>query len=1067
MDARALRTLLHLALARAVPADRASPAGSLSLEPSVTPPMLSLLTLVFVVSGAAGLIYESIWSRYLSLLVGHSAYAQIIVLVIFLGGMSLGALLVGERSERLRQPLLTYAAVEAAVGVIGLLFNYAYVDISDLAYDHLFPALAGGWLLMVVKWLLAAIMILPQSVLLGMTFPLMSAGAIRLVRGESGRMLGLLYFANSLGAAFGVLLAGFVLLQRVGLPGTLVAAAILNFIAAGAIIVGTRLPGLTTRGAALGTNAVVGPEGGLSPGAGRPSAPVLVLLVVSFGTAVASFIYEIAWIRMLSLVLGSATHSFELMLSAFILGLACGAFWIRNRADRLANPVAVLGVVQWVMGTLAVATLPLYVASFGWVATLLDTFRQSDHGYVGFLYARYVICLLVMLPATFCAGITLPLITKILIGDSGPVGGERAIGAVYGLNTLGSIAGVLLAGLVLMPVLGLKLLLISGASLDIALGLVLLLVATRTEQLRVPVQAARLQQPGSRLIALTVVTTSFIVLTAIVVDFDPVRLTSGVYRYAVLPRPGEYTVPFYRDGRTATVSIRRMKSGFITLSTNGKPDASMDAFWKDTTPTTEVRPLERDIATQVLLPVITLAHRPQAREIAVIGQGSGMTSHILLGSPTVRHVTTIEIEPEMIKASRAFYPANRRVFDDSRGRFVLDDAKSYFAASGKHFDLILSEPSNPWVSGVSGLFTTEFYARVRSHLAPGGVFGQWLHLYELNDLLATNVLAALDQNFVSYEIFFTSNADILIVASNSPSLPPPDWRVVADAGIAKDLQRAVPLTPEALEATRLAGRQLLHPYLSAHVDPNSDYHPLLDLGAERTRYLKESADGISGFGESRFDIAAALSGRRRGFGTESLSATPEITHVDELARGVRMRALLAAGHLADTASRRDDDEAKARVRLDLLDRVLAGSTPPADWRTWVEDVRESERLLHGGTAGVADEPFYARLRSYEQRVNAPAAVRAAVEFLHGLAAWNFAEASRGGQTLIDARLHDHVDWLPISLVRNGLVVARIQLGDFYGARAAFKAYAANGDEDPFTARVLAAYLLDQERRRGE
>lgn len=1029
--------------------------------------MLPLLTFVFVVSGAAGLIYESIWSRYLSLLVGHSAYAQIIVLVIFLGGMSLGALLVARRSERLRQPLHAYAAVEAAVGVIGLLFNYVYLDISNLAYDAIFPALAGGWLLIVVKWLLAAVMILPQSILLGMTFPLMSAGVIRFVRGQSGRVLGLLYFANSLGAAIGVLLAGFVLLGRVGLPGTLTAAAILNFIAAGATALALRLPGLVSRTAPL----VIESDDPSLPNdtaIAAPPAPVAALLVVSFGTAVASFIYEIAWIRMLSLVLGSATHSFELMLSAFILGLAIGAFWIRSRADRLGNPVAMLGLVQWVMGTLAIATLPLYVASFGWIATLLDTFRESDHGYVGFLYARYAICLVVMLPATFCAGITLPLITKILIRDGGSVGGERAIGAVYGLNTLGSIVGVLLAGLVLMPLLGLKLLLIGGAILDISLGLLLLLVSTRTAEQRLPVQVARFRQRGSsRLVALTVVTLSFVVLTAMIVDFDPVRLTSGVYRYAVLPPAGEYTVPFYRDGRTATVSIRRMESGFLTLSTNGKPDASMDVYWKDTTRVANPRPLEADIATQVLLPVITLAHRPRAHEVAVIGQGSGMTSHILLGSPAVQHVTTIEIEPEMINASRAFYPANRRVFDDPRARFVLDDAKSYFAASGKHFDLILSEPSNPWVSGVSGLFTTEFYARVRTHLAPGGVFGQWLHLYELNDALVANVLAALDQNFLSYEIFFTSNEDILIVASNSSTLPTPDWGVVHYPGIATDLVRAIPLTPEALEATRLASRQLLHPYLSAHVDPNSDYHPLLDLGAERTRYLKNVADGVSGFGESRFDIAAALSGRRRGFGTESLSVTPEITRVDELARGVRLRALVATGRLADTAVRRDEDDAKARSRLDMLDRVLAGSTPPADWRLWVDDVRECERLLHGGTAGVADEPFYGRLRSYEQRAHAPQPARAAVEFLHGLATWNFADASRAGQTLIDERVHNHVDWLPISLVRNGVVVARIQLGDFDGARAAFKAYAANVDEDAFTARVLAAYLLDQERRRGE
>jgi predicted membrane-bound spermidine synthase len=224
-----------------MPSARASSARSSRAPRPTDHAVTALLTLVFVISGAAGLIYESIWSRYLSLLVGHSAYAQIIVLVIFLGGMSLGALLVGQRSERLRQPLLWYAGVEALVGVIGLLFNFAYVDISNLAYETIFPALAGGWLLLVVKWLLAALLILPQSILLGTTFPLMSAGAIRLLRARTGGMLGLLYFANSLGAAIGVLLAGFVLLARVGLPGTLVTAAIFNFVAAFSVTIAVRL----------------------------------------------------------------------------------------------------------------------------------------------------------------------------------------------------------------------------------------------------------------------------------------------------------------------------------------------------------------------------------------------------------------------------------------------------------------------------------------------------------------------------------------------------------------------------------------------------------------------------------------------------------------------------------------------------------------------------------------------------------------------------------------------------------------------------------------------------------
>src|SRR6185503_21068589 len=188
-----------------------------------------LLVAVFVLSGAAGLIYEVLWSRYLGLFVGHSAYAQIIVLVIFLGGMSIGAQLVGRRSSKLRSPLLWYAGVELAVGLIALVFHDSFAALTAWAYASVFPAL-GGVALLLTKWTLAGLLLLPQSVLLGATFPLMSAGVIRLAGEEHapGRLLSILYFANSIGAAAGVLIAGFYLIPAVGLPGTLVVAALAN-----------------------------------------------------------------------------------------------------------------------------------------------------------------------------------------------------------------------------------------------------------------------------------------------------------------------------------------------------------------------------------------------------------------------------------------------------------------------------------------------------------------------------------------------------------------------------------------------------------------------------------------------------------------------------------------------------------------------------------------------------------------------------------------------------------------------------------------------------------------------
>ncbi len=1010
--------------------------------------MLALLYVVFVVSGAAGLMYESIWSRYLGLFVGHGAYAQVLVLVIFLGGMSLGAHLVGRRSERLRDPLLWYAVVELAVAVIGIVFHDVFQWATDAAYDGLFPRLPAGTVVLLVKWTLAALLILPQSILLGATFPLMSAGAIRRAPDRPGRTLALLYFANSLGAAGGVLLAGFTLLSAAGLPGTLLVAAACNASVAvvawlvarlapveatpapagSAVLEPPRLTGVQLDDASAPPLATHdGPAPRAATPAGPPPALVRALLLVAFGTAVASFVYEIAWIRMLSLVVGSATHSFELMLSAFILGLALGAWWIRGRADRLDDPLRTLGLVQWIMGSLAIATLPVYVGTFHAMAGLLGAVELNEGGYRIFTVVRYLFCLAVMLPATFCAGVTLPLITRILIGRGA---GERAIGQVYAVNTLGSIVGASFAGLALMPLLGLKWLLVVGALVDVALGIWLLArhaalagdarIATPAPS-RAPARARaawldRTARAGhGALLPTAIVGVGVLLLIATVTPFHTAVLSSGVYRYAKVSDPRGYDVPFYRDGRTATVSVRRAHgSRMLTLATNGKPDASLSLSWIKPAPgDTLRRPLTGDQVTQALLPLVTLAHHPHARSAAVIGQGSGMTSHLLLASRELRALSTIDIEPLMIEGSRAFYPANRRVFDDPRSTFVVDDAKAFFASARRTFDVIVSEPSNPWVSGVSGLFTDEFYHRVRGYLAPGGVFGQWLHLYEIDDRLVLSVLAALHRNFPSYEIYMVSNADIFVVASTGPTLRRADWNVVALPDVAHDLARTLPLDSATLDAMRVLDRAALAPVLDRWRAPNSDYFPLLDLGAERTRFLKESASGFRALHMGRFDPVAALRGWRVGF-ADAPVAPVEMPRADARARGAAVRQAWQAYAPAGTPVR--DDEAPflrlpggetawlrdALYRRAAFEAVLASGRPPADWHRFVAHAYDVEGELHGGTAGVADSAFYGRLFAYLDAARAPAEVRASIAFFHGLAAHDFRQAADAAEVLVAA-----------------------------------------------------------------
>ncbi len=1040
--------------------------------------MTLLLTLIFILSGAAGLIYESIWSRYLGLFVGHSAYAQVIVLVIFLGGMSLGATVASKRSARIAEPLLWYAIVELVVGVLGLVFHDVFGVVSAFAYDTIFPALAGGPLLVVVKWMIAAVLILPQSVLLGATFPLMTAGLLRRLGRDhadpavaSGRVIGVLYFANSIGAAIGVLIAGFWLIGAVGLPGTLLTAALVNIVVAvvtyvalqamrssetesdeieaamDAVVLGP--PDVAADGSSVAMATPTTPVAVPSPAAGPAAGGLWTLLLgVSFGTAVASFIYEIAWIRMLALVLGSATHAFELMLSAFILGLALGALWIRRRADTARDPVRLLGLVQLAMGTFAIATLAVYGLSFHWMASLIEALDENAAGYRLYNLARYGISLAVMLPPTFCAGVTLPLITRMLLGAGH---GERAIGAVYAWNTLGSIVGVAAAALWLMPLLGLKLLLVTGGAIDIALGVLLLWKRERS----------RPEVKGTAMIA-AIAGALVIAGSLIAPSFDPGILSSGVFRYGTVPERGTREILFYEDGRTASVSVRLGSDSGYSLATNGKPDASISRYWFDEPPTEDSlkSPLGGDESTQVLLPLITLAHVPLARQAAVIGHGSGITSHLLLGSEYLDHLVTIDIEPQMIEASKLFRPANLRAYDDPRSHFVHDDAKSYFASSAKRYDLILSEPSNPWVSGVSGLFTDEFYARVRTYLTPEGVFGQWLHLYEIDDTLVLDVLAALHRNFRSYAIYLTNDVDILVVASNAEQLPAPDWSVARYTDIALDLQRFVPITPEALDATILLTRAELAPLLDSFPDVNSDFRPVLDLGAERTRFLRQSAAGFLGLSTARYDVAAAIGGRTVHLGParRGALAIPRVESQALVAR-VRSAELLTSSDTV-VANRKFQH---ARSRQAQLEMWMASGRAPTDWFTWFTDMLAVELDRHAGTMGVVDTAWYSGVERYMLEQNAPRDGVSALRMMRAVASYDWATAAREVLPQIEARSEGR-QWLPPETFYEGAIVARLRVGDVAGSRALYGRMASATDRKVAELRMR---LLDSHIRAAE
>jgi len=766
-----------------------------------TPPRAAFYAL-FIASGFAGLIYESIWTHYLKLFLGHAAYAQSLVLVVFMGGLAAGSALLARVSTRLRNPLAGYALVEALIGLCAFGFHELFVAATDWSYATLLPALDSESAALAAKLALACLLILPQSVLLGTTFPLMSAGLARAHPAASGESVAMLYFSNSLGAAAGVLASGFVLIAWAGLPGTLRTAGAINLVLAALV-------------AWLARPAHAAP---LAARAGGDAGVTRLLLGVAGLTGLASFVYEISWIRMLSLVLGASTHSFELMLSVFIFGLALGGLAVRRRVDAAAAPERLLGVVQVVMGLAALATLPVYDHSFALMEWLMKGLARSDTGYLLFSLSGQAVAALVMLPATFCAGMTLPLITAALLRRGA---GEAAIGRVYAANTLGAIGGVLLAVHVGLPEWGLKGTLMAGALLDAVLGLILL---------------HRFAEGRRTLAFAGGCCAALFVPLALAFELDANKMTAGVFRYGDLAGSRDAEILYRKDGKTATVHLVRYPEA-TSIRTNGKSDGAINLVAGAVRGSDEI--------TMVLTGALPLALKPAARSAAVIGIGTGLTTHTLLQSFGLERVETVEIEAAMAEASRGFAPRNSAAFADPRSLILIDDAKSFFAARNRRYDIVVSEPSNPWVSGVASLFTREFYRRIRNHLNPGGLLVQWFQLYEVDAALLASVMRALGEALPHYAVFAPSDHDVLIVASDAPLPLPPQAQVFGEPGLARELFAVHVVSPGDLDARYLGNRATLEPLFASYgVPANSDFYPLLDLNAARHRFTERSAADV-------------------------------------------------------------------------------------------------------------------------------------------------------------------------------------------------------------------------------
>jgi spermidine synthase len=388
-------------------------------------------------------------------------------------------------------------------------------------------------------------------------------------------------------------------------------------------------------------------------------------------------------------------------------------------------------------------------------------------------------------------------------------------------------------------------------------------------------------------------------------------MASGVYREGTFDNPDVNKVMFYRDGKTATISVV-LEGTRRSIRTNGKPDASVEYG-----PGVRSAP---DEATMMLAGALPIALKPDAESVAVVGFGSGLTTHTLLGSPRLKEVETIEIERMVLEGARHFSPRNDRAYRDARSKVYIEDAKTFFATRGRKYDLIVSEPSNPWVSGVSTLFSEEFYAHTRRYLADGGLLVQWVQAYEIDESLLATVFLALGKHYGDYAVYRNA-IDLVVVATPAPKLPSMRDDVFSYPGLAADMAHLGFRSRHDLEALRVGGRAALEPlWIQTGFPANSDYFPVLDQRSPRARFQMRNASELVNIRDSAVPAMALLDGDTRtpldSVGRPGLNRP---LRVDQAVAGAEALGVALVGEADPAQSVRPEDRAAALLVNRLAD----------------------------------------------------------------------------------------------------------------------------------------------------
>ncbi len=689
-----------------------------------------IVWLIFIFSGASGLIYQVIWMRQLTLVFGSTVFATSTVLTAFMGGLALGSYYFGKKIDESREsPLRIYALLEVGIGGFCLIWPLILTVLSALYVLIHRNVTSEFYTLSLIRFALTFGVILIPSTLMGGTLPVLTRFFVKRLE-QLGTNIGILYALNTFGAVIGTVAAGFFLIEALGIRWTLGVGIAINFAVAAIALVLVRKASATED--ASSQPKIVVEDKALSPAtqsteSREPRAESQLALWAIGISGFCALAYEVLWTRIMVFFLGSTTYAFATMLAAFLFGIALGSIVFARWVDRMKQPVAVFGIVQLGIGLFALILMPAFEELYGMSRALQSTFGSSR-------FWTFFSCFLVMCLPTFLMGASFPIVTKIYTGSARQLG--KSIGNVYAVNTVGSILGAFCAGFILIPLLGIRPSIVLTVALNSVIGCLLVWRGSgQTETSKQLLQGVSIAMP--------VLNVGLAIILLLTVN-QPLFLKSAIFK---TQRPGD-TLVDYNEEIDATVTTLKDDEGVYRLyvDTNQAADASR---WDS--------PSHRVIAH---LPLLL---HPRPKRALVVGFGMGLTSYSITQHGVA--VDAIELSGGVISAAQKhFTHINGNVFENSLFNYRLNDGRNHILMTKTKYDMISTGIIHPLVSaGSSNIYTADFYRLCRRILSEDGIMCQWVPLHRLPEEHYKMIVRTFIEVFPETTLWYKYTPDFVIL----------------------------------------------------------------------------------------------------------------------------------------------------------------------------------------------------------------------------------------------------------------------------------------------------------------